>query len=108
MYLFMYDWIFVAACRLSLVAASRSYSSLRCMGFLLRWLLSLQSTVSRCMGFGRCGTWPQWLWCIGLVSPWHVGSSRPGNESVSLALAGRFLSTIPLGKFPTSSCSPLV
>ena len=31
-------WVFVAACRLSLVAASRGYSSLQCVGFSLRWL----------------------------------------------------------------------
>ena len=40
-YLFIYwlRWVFVAARGFSLVAASRVYSSLRCVGFLLRWLL---------------------------------------------------------------------
>ena len=41
-YLFIYfwlHWVFVAACRLSLVTVSRGYSSLRCAGFSLRWLL---------------------------------------------------------------------
>ena len=72
-YLFIYYfwlcWVFIAAHRLSLVAASRGYSSLRCTGFSLQWLLLLQSTGSRCAGFsssgsrdaGRrlssCGTW---------------------------------------------------
>ena len=32
------------------------YSSLRCVGFPLRWLLLLQSTGSRCAGFSSCGT----------------------------------------------------
>ena len=40
-------WVFVAACGLSLVAASGGHSSLRCMGFSLRWLLLLRSTGSR-------------------------------------------------------------
>ena len=45
-YLFIYlciyfwlHWVFVAAPGLSLVAASGSYSSLRGVGFSLRWLL---------------------------------------------------------------------
>ena len=57
MYLFIYFWlhcVFVAACRLSLVAASGGYSSLRCTGFSLRWLL-LWSTGSRRVGFSSCG-----------------------------------------------------
>ena len=34
----------------------RGYSSLRCMGFSLWWLLLLRSTGSRCAGFSSCGT----------------------------------------------------
>ena len=72
LYLFIYcwlRWVFVAVLGLSLVAASRSYSSLQCvvasggcsslqcMDFSLRWpLLLLQSTGSRCLGFSGCGT----------------------------------------------------
>ena len=52
-------WVFVAVCGLSLVAASRGYSSLRCTGFSLQWLLLLQSTGSRHTGFSSCGTWAQ-------------------------------------------------
>ena len=48
-------WVFVAAHGLSLVAASRGYSSLRCAGFSLWWLLLLRSAVSRRMGFSSCG-----------------------------------------------------
>ena len=43
----------------SLVAESRGYSSLRCAGFSLRWLLLLWSTGSRRVGFSSCGTWAQ-------------------------------------------------
>ena len=49
-YLFTYfwlRWVFVAALRLSLVASSRGYSSLWCMGFSLWCLLFLRSTGSR-------------------------------------------------------------
>ena len=81
-------WVFVAACGLPLVAASRVYSSLRCAGFSLRWLLLLQSTGSRRAGFSSFGTraqqlqlmgsraQAQQLWLMGLVAPWHVGSSQ--------------------------------
>ena len=43
-------WVFVAVRRLSLIVASRDYSSLPCAGFLLRWLLLLWSTGSRRAG----------------------------------------------------------
>ena len=52
-------WVFVAVHGLSLVVASRGYSSLQCAGFSLRWLLLLWSTGSRRMGFSSCGTWAQ-------------------------------------------------
>ena len=39
----------------SLAAASGGYSSLRCAGFSLRWLLLLRSTGSRRAGFSSCG-----------------------------------------------------
>ena len=58
-YLFIYlwlCWVFVAARGLSLVAASGSYSSLRCVGFSLGWLLSLWSMGSRRTVFSSCGT----------------------------------------------------
>ena len=58
-YLFIYfwlHWVFVAVCRLSLVAASRGYSSLWCTGFSLWWLLLLQSMGSRFVGFSSCGS----------------------------------------------------
>ena len=81
MYLFIYlfnfwlRWVFVAARRLSLVVASRGYSSLQCAGFSLRWLLLLWSTGSRSTGFSSCGMRAQQLWHTGLVALQHVGPS---------------------------------
>ena len=49
-------WVFLPVRGLSLVAASGGYSSLRCVGFSLQWLLLLRSTDSRHMGFSSCGT----------------------------------------------------
>ena len=56
---FWLRWVFVAACGLSLFVASGGYSSLRCVGFSLWWLLLLQSTGSRSTGFSSCGMWAQ-------------------------------------------------
>ena len=47
----------LCCCVRTLDAASRGYSSLRCAGFSLQWLLLLRSTGSRCAGFNSCGTW---------------------------------------------------
>ena len=56
-YYFWLHWVFIAARGLSLVAASGGYSSLRCTGFSLQWLLLFWSTGSRHMGFSSCGSW---------------------------------------------------
>ena len=56
---FWLHWVFVAAHGLSLIAASEGYSLLQCMGFSLWWLLLLQSTGSRSVGFSSCGRWAQ-------------------------------------------------
>ena len=58
-YLFIYwlHWVFVAACGLSLVAMSRSYSLLWFAGFSLQWLPLLWSMDSRHSGFSSCGSW---------------------------------------------------
>ena len=91
-----YFWlhcIFIAASGLFLVAASKGYSLLRCVGLSLRWLLLLWSTGSRRMGFSSCGMraqqlWlvgsraqAQQLWCTGLVALWHVGSSTTRDRT---------------------------
>ena len=68
-YLFIYLFLAVlglrCCVRLSLVAASRGYSSLQCEGFSLWWLLLLRSTGSRRTGFSSCGTRAQYLWLVG-------------------------------------------
>ena len=59
-HLFIYfclRWVFIAACGVSLVVVSGGYSSLRCVGFSLRWLLLLRSMGSSCAGFSSCGSW---------------------------------------------------
>ena len=60
-YLFvcLFIFVFVAVRRLSLFVESGGYSSLRCTGFSLWWLLLLQSTGSRHAGFSSCGTQAQ-------------------------------------------------
>ena len=65
LFYFWLHWVFVAARRLSLVAASGGYSSLRCAVFSLWWLLLLRSTGSRRAGFSSCGTQAQQLWLTG-------------------------------------------
>ena len=54
-------WVFVAALRLSLVAASRGYSSLQGSGFSQPWPLLLWSMASRCTGLISCCTRAQQL-----------------------------------------------
>ena len=55
-FIFWLPWVFLAVGRLSLVVSSRGYSSLRCTGFSLWWLLLLQSMGSRRTGFSSCGS----------------------------------------------------
>ena len=65
-------WIFVAAhglslvaaCRLFLVVASRGYSSLQCMGFLLQWLLSLGA---QALGRAGCSSCSMQAWQLQLL-----------------------------------------
>ena len=88
---FWLRWVFIAARGLSLVTASGGYSSLRCSGFSLRWLLLSRSTGSRRAGFCSCGTWAYLL-----RGMWDLPG--PGLEPLSPALAGGFLTTVPPGK----------
>ena len=88
---FWLHWVFVAVPRLSLVVVSGSYSSLRCLGFSLLWLLLLQSTGSRRIVSSICGAW--------VKLPFHIWDlPGPGIKPMSPALAGRFLTTGPPGK----------
>ena len=107
-YLFWLCWVFLAAGGLSLVVASGGYSSLRCVGFSLRWLLLLRSTGSSSCGsravehrLSSCGARAQLL-----RGMWDL--PRPGLEPVSPALAGGLSTTAPPGKpyvqFYISSC----
>ena len=79
------------------------YSSLQCVGFSLLWLLLLRSMGSKRAGFRSCGSWA--LECrlsscgaraYLLHGMWDLPG--PGLESVSPALAGRFLTIEPPGK----------
>ena len=72
----------------SLVVASWGYSSLRCLGFSLQWLLLLQSTGSRHM---RSVVAARGLWSAGLVAPWHVGSSRTRAQTLVPCTGRRIL-----------------
>ena len=91
---FWLSWVFVAVRGLFLVAVSGGYSSSRCSGFSLRWLLLLQSMGSTHTGFRSCGAWAQLL-----RGMWDLPG--PGLEPVSPALAGGFLTTAPPGKPPS-------
>ena len=78
----------------------RGYSSLRCVGFSLWWLLllRLQST-----GSSSCGTWAQQLWLagsrvqaqqlwrMGLVALQHVGSSQTRAQTRVPCIGKRIL-----------------
>ena len=59
LFYFWLCWVFIAVRGLSLVAASGGYSLLQCVGFSLQWLLLLQSTGPRRVGFSSCGMWDQ-------------------------------------------------
>ena len=96
-------WVFLAACVLSLVAASGGYSLLQCVDFSLRWLLLLRSTGSRHAGFRSCGSRALerrlsscGAWASLLRGMWELPG--PGLEPLSPALAGGFLTTVPPGK----------
>ena len=84
-------WVFVAAHRLSLVAACRG-CSLLCAGL-------LQSDLSCC----RAGALEHRISSCGTQAPLLHGTwdlPRPGVEPVSPAVAGEFLTSGPPGKVP--------
>ena len=95
--------VFIAAGRLSLVAASKGYSSSQCVSFSLRGLLLFQGVGSRASAqqlrvldskqhrLNSCGARAQ-----SLCGMWNLPG--PGVETTFPALAGRFLSTVPPGK----------
>ena len=90
-YLFRPFWVFIAV---------QAFFCLKCTGFSCCRALSLE-----CVGFSSCNAWAQqlWLagfraqaqqlWCMGLVAPWHVGSSHIRDRTLSPILAGRLFNT---------------
>ena len=104
LFLILFTYLFIFGCAgSSLLCSSRGYSSLRCAGFSLQWLLLLQSPGSRHEGFSSCGTQalerrPSSCGARAqqLRSMWDLPG--PGLEHVSPALAGGFLTTAPPGK----------
>ena len=118
-------WVFVAALRLSLVAASRGYSSLQGSGFSQPWPLLLWSMASRCMGLISCCTRAQQLQRVALRArglssrsvrlSGHVGSAvavcgsqdTRGQQSQHAALRALGVSSrsVRLRALGVSSCS---
>ena len=95
-------WVFAAACGLSLAAASRGHSPLRCMGFPLQWPPPWEHGL-QARGLSICGSQAleHRLSSCGaraslLCSMWYP--PRPGIKPVSPALAGGFLTNAPPGK----------
>ena len=95
-YLFLYfwlGWVFIASCRLSPVAARRGYSQVVVLWLLMaatslvaeHRLWGPQASVVVAHGLNSCSpgsrAWAQYLGCTGLVAPWHVGSSQPGEQT---------------------------
>ena len=79
MYSFWLHWVFTAAHRLSLVAASGVYSLLQCTDFPWQWFLWLPNIGFRCVGLSGCDSVSRaqaQLWCTGLAALRHVESSQ--------------------------------
>lgn len=80
----------------SLVAVSGNYFLLCCMSFSSQWLLLLWSTGSRAQGLQQLQlpgsrAQAQYLWCTGLVAPWHVGSSWMTDQTRVPCTGGQIL-----------------
>ena len=91
-YFWLY-WVFVAARGLSLVATRGGYSSLRCVGSHCSGFSCCRAWAVGHSDFSSCGTQTQQLWVVGsrvqaqqlwqmgLVAPWHVGSSQTRDQT---------------------------
>ena len=94
---FCLPWVFVAVHGLSLVVASKGYSSFWCMGFPMWWPLLLRSTGSGCASLSSCNSWAQRAGLVLVarrpVALGHVESSQTRIEPMSPALAGGILTT---------------
>ena len=83
--------VFVAARGLSLVAVSKSYTSLQCTASHCSGFSCCRAQAVGHVGFSTCGAGA-------LLFRGMWGLPRSGIEPVSLALQGRFLLTGPPGK----------
>ena len=93
MYLFLTALGLRCCARAFSSCSERGLLSVAVCSFSLWWLLLLQSTGSRHMGFSSCGSWAlerrlsscslraQQLCRTGLVAPLHVGSSRTRDRT---------------------------
>ena len=86
---FWLHWVFIAACELSLVEASRGCS----LAVVHRLLTAAPSLVAEQFP----GVWPSAVVAHGFVPLRRVVSSGAEIESVSPALAGGFLRAVPPG-----------
>ena len=64
-------WVSAAVCRFSLVAENQNLAAVHGL------LIALASLVVEhgLQGFSSCSMWAQYLRCMGIVAPRHVGSS---------------------------------
>ena len=81
-----FGWVFFSC-------GSGSCSSVWCTGFSLQWPLLCWAQALGCVSFNNCSVWAwrlrlpdsraqaQWLWCIGLVAPWHVEFSQTRDRT---------------------------
>ena len=82
-FLFVFIFGYAAVHRLSLVAARRAIFSSRCLGFSLGWLLSLQGTDSRLVGFSSCmGFSLGWLLSLQSTDSRLVGFSSCSTQAL--------------------------
>ena len=82
-------WVFVAACRPSLVVMSQGYFCVKVVSHVVKHMGSRVHSLSSC---GPRAELPCSMWDL----------PRPGIEPKFPALAGGFLTTGPPGKFPFS------
>ena len=106
-YLFLAALGLVAVCGLSLVAASKGYSSLQHAGFSLRWLLLLRRMASRRPGFSSCSTGAQQLWLASSRAPaqqlWRTGLAAPRDVGSSQTRARTHIPCI--GRWILNHCA---
>ena len=110
------QWVFVAACELSLVGFSRGYSLLWCVGFSFWWLLLLGSAVPRLTGLVvvvhglswslACGIFPDQESNLCLL-PWqadclHWATREVDGPTFRLSLNVAKLMSSSVGRPPSS------